>query len=128
MNKNFSLYSQPYLDTFNQCYQSIITLNTIPKGPLAKFIRKVNLAKLSPFKQATTCTSIPKCTLGILSFNNNCNQRGCNLMTVEDFPYLVSFLMENGYTIDTKITKMIQNSSIQIADDKTLICFVTYNK
>jgi hypothetical protein len=45
-------------------------------------------------------------------------------MTVDQLPELFSFLQQNKYNIDTKLTKMIQTSDIQISDEKKLIAFV----
>jgi len=67
-----------------------------------------------------------------LSFNNYCNT-GCknsdNLMVTDDVPDLISFLVSNGYTVDTSITKMFNNSEIRFDTNvgNKLICFVTYN-
>ena len=47
-----------------------------------------------------------------------------NLTNVVNF----SFLLSNGYTIDTSITKMLNDSDIQLGanDSKKMICFITY--
>ena len=37
--KTFALFSQPYLDIYNQCYKNIIVVNLMPKGPLSEFVR-----------------------------------------------------------------------------------------
>ena len=50
-------------------------------------------------------------------------------MVVDEVPDLISFLVENGYTVDTSITKMFNTSDIRF-DTNTgnkLICFVTYH-
>ena len=54
--------------------------------------------------------------------------RGLTLMLVDEIPDLFSYLLSNGYTIDTKITNMLNKSDIQFdtQNGKTLICFITY--
>jgi hypothetical protein len=50
-------------------------------------------------------------------------------MSVDEVPTLISFLVSNGYTVDTSITKMFNDSDIRF-DTNTgnkLICFITYN-
>jgi hypothetical protein len=49
-------------------------------------------------------------------------------MTVDEIPDLFSFLLSNGYTIDTSITKMMNQSSIRYNTDKSneLIALITY--
>lgn len=125
-NRTCSLFSQPYLDTFNQCYKNIITINLIPKGPLGKFVRKIKLAPLSAFNQPSPCSTYKQCAYGLLSINNNyCG----NLMTINELPDLISYLVSNGYTVDTSITKMFNQSDIlfQTNDTNKLICIISYN-
>lgn len=129
--KTFTLFSQPYLDRFNQCYKNIITINMMPQGPLAKFVRRIQFPPLSEFKQPGPCSHINNCGLALISLNgdNCCAKNGSNLMVVDELPNLISFLLSNGYIIDTSITKMFNASDIRFKTENTnsLICFVTYN-
>lgn len=127
--KTISLFSEPYLDAYNQCYKNIITMNLYPQGPLQKIVRQIRFNPLSPFKQPSNCIKIQLCGLALQSIGNNCCMKtGCNLMTVDEIPDLFSYLMSNGYIIDTKITNMLNKSDFQFNTNngKTLICFVTY--
>jgi len=119
----YTLFSQVYLDTYNQCYKTIITINIPPRGPLEKITRRVILYPLSTFKQPGPCNHRKPCGIGFASINNS-----CHLMTTCEIPELFSFLLSNGYTIDTSITKMLNDSDIQIGanDSKKMICFITY--
>ena len=56
--KTVTLFSQPYLDRFNQCYKNIITINMMPQGPLAQFVRRIQFPPLSEFKQPGPCSRI----------------------------------------------------------------------
>jgi len=49
-------------------------------------------------------------------------------MSVDEIPDLFSFLLSNGYTIDTSITKMMNQSSIRYKTDNSneLIALITY--
>lgn len=127
--KSFSLFSQPYLDRINNCYKNIVVINLIPKGPLADIVKFIHFPPLSEFKQDSPCNNIKKCGY-VLSSLDGCNNQGCdNLMVVDEIPNLMSYLMENGYTVDTSITKMFNQSEIRV-DTNTgnkLICYVTYN-
>jgi len=130
--KTVSLFSQPYLDTYNQCYKNIVVINLMPQGPLAELVRRVKFEPLSEFKVSTPCNPYKQCGLALMSINNfnNCMSNKClDLMDVNEVPNLISFLVSNGYTVDTSITKMFNNSEIRF-DTNTgnkLICFVTYN-
>jgi hypothetical protein len=128
-SKTVSLFSRPYLDTYNQCYKNIITVNLTPQGPLAKFVRRIQLPVLSEFKQPSPCNRLEKCCLALTSLNNDCcNKNGSNLMDVDEVPNLISFLVSNGYSVDTSITKMFNQSEIRFQTDNEnkLICFITY--
>jgi len=126
--KTFTLFSQPYLDKYNQCYKNIVTINLIPQGPLAQLVRRVQFPPLSEFKQPGPCSHIKNCGLALTTLNtiyNNCSE----LMIVDEIPNLMSFLLSNGYTIDTSLTKMFNTSDIRFETENAnkIICLVTYN-
>lgn len=127
MSKTFALFSQPYLDRINQCYKNIVVINNKPAGPIGKFVRRTPFPILSPFKQPGPCSPTEKCGLALTSLNDNkcCNE----LMTVDEVPDLMTYLMTNGYKVDTSLTKMFNTSDIRFQTNNAnkLICFVTYN-
>jgi hypothetical protein len=131
--KTVTLFSQPFLDTFNQCYKNIVTVNMIPQGPLAQIVRRVQFPPLSQFKQPGPCSRINNCGLALTTlngfYNNNCNKNCSNLMIVDEVPNLMSYLLSNGYTINTSITKMLNTSDIRFETENAnkIICLVTYN-
>lgn len=127
--KTVTLSSQPYLDRINQCYKNIVTINLMPQGPLAQFVRRIQFPPLSEFKQPGPCSHINTCGLALISLNNVCAKNCSNLMVVDEVPDLMSFLLSNGYKIDTSITKMFNTSDIRFQTENAnkLICFVTYN-
>lgn len=128
-SKTISLFSQPYLDSYNQCYKNIIVVNLIPQGPLAELVKFVKFPRLSEFKTSTPCSPIKDCGFALISLEGGCCIKGCVLMTVDEVPTLISYLVSNGYTVDTSITKMFNTSDIRF-DTNTgnkLICFITYN-
>ena len=125
----YALYSQPYLDRKCQCYKNIVTINLYPKGPLEKYVRQIQFNPLSPFKQPGPCVSYNNCGLVLTSLSNNCyNNCGGDLMIVDEVPNLIAFLMTNGYTVDTSITKMFNASDIRFntTNQNKLIAFITY--
>jgi hypothetical protein len=131
--KTVSLFSQPYLDTYNQCYKNIVVVNLKPQGPLGDLIRLVKFPPLSEFKQPGPCNPLKDCGYALMSLdgcNTGCSSKfGSDLMVVDEVPNLISYLVSNGYSVDTSITKMLNNSDIRF-DNNTgnkLICFITYN-
>lgn len=128
-HKTCALFSQPYLDPYLKCYKNIITINDMPEGPLTNIVQRVKMNPLSPYKVPGPCTPIKKCDLALRSIGNDINCSGCcknDLMTPEEIPGLFSYLMMNGYKIDTSITKMMQNSSVNINPENQMLCFITY--
>jgi hypothetical protein len=134
MNYNvttYTLFSRPYLDTYNQNYKNIVTINLPPKGPLGKFVRTVKFSPLSQFKFPSNYNYNrgQSCGLGLISlnqYNNSCKGQG--LMSVDEVPDLFSFLLSNGYKIDTSLTKMMNTSDIrfQTENSNKIIAFITY--
>lgn len=127
-----SLFSQPFLDTYNQCYKNIVVVNLKPKGPLADLVTLIKFPPLSEFKQPGPCSPLKQCGYALMSLDDcrtGCGKFGSNLMVVDEVPTLISFLVSNGYTVNTSITKMFNQSDIRF-DTNTgnkLICFITYN-
>lgn len=131
--KTVSLFSQPYLDTSNQCYKNIVVVNEKPQGPLGHLVRFIKFPKLSEFKQQSSCIPLKDCGYALMSLyacNDGILKNSDNLMIVDEIPNLISYLVSNGYSVDTSITKMFNQSDIRF-DTNTgnkLICFITYNK
>ena len=126
---NFVLYSQPYLqlNTSDSYYNNIVTINVIPNGPLRRFVRKTKFPPLSEFKynEYGVDNRNNLCGLALLSLRNN-----GRLMLVNEIPDLFSFLLANGYKIDTSLTKMMNNSDVRFQTNNAnkVICFVTFEK
>ena len=137
MSKTISLFSQPYYDPFNQYYYNIITMNLPPRGPLLKLIRRIKIYPLSPFKFPGNYGRIQTCGIGLRTlrgfdgFNGNNGNNGnySDLMTTDEFPDLLTFLVSHGYKVDTSITKMLNQSSIRFKTENAneLLALITYD-
>jgi hypothetical protein len=130
--KTVSLFSQAYLDTYNQCYKNIVVINLKPQGPLKDLVRFVKFSQSSEFKDSGPCSPLKECGFALMSLdscNKGCGKFGNDLMVVDEVPNLISYLISNGYTVDTSITKMFNTSDIRFNTNigNKLICFVTYN-
>jgi len=138
MYSTISLFSQPYYNPCSECYYNIITMNLPPKGPLLKLTTRIKKYPLSPFKFPGDCGRIQTCGIGLRSlrgfggFNggNGFNNNFCSdLMTTDEFPDLITFLLSHGYRVDTSITKMLNQSSIRFKtqDANELLAVITYD-
>ena len=136
--KTFTITSQPFYDQYNQCYKNIMMVNVEPCGPLRRIVRRIKLPRLSVFQREGPCNPILKCGLALQSLygtqynsNNYTNtgccklNSGCNLMTPDEIPDLITFLISNGYQIETQITNMLNQSDIKLTNRK-LAFTVTY--
>ena len=118
----FTITVKPYLDTFNKTYRNILTVNIIPRGPLAQFIRLLRLPRLSPFQQNNNYNNNNKdCCYAIMDFFVG----SYNLMSPDDYPNLLSFLASNGYQIETQLTALMNQSEVKI-DNSRILCAATY--
>jgi hypothetical protein len=127
ISNSYLLSSRPYL--FGCEYDNIITINLLPRGPLAKIVRQINFsnAKLSDFTGYEN-----KCGYALLSLRGACagicgDRKNHRLMTANEIPDLFSYLLSNGYKIDTSLTKMMNTSNIQI-NMNNIIAFITYTQ
>ena len=130
------LSTRVFLDTFNQCYRNIIVINFPPDGPLGQIVRRLQMPPLSPFNVPGPCCNrigYKDCSLALFSLRGcngigvvNGNGRGNCLMYDDEIPDLFSFLLSNGYKIETSLTKMMNQSEVKINDNK-ILCFITYN-
>ena len=119
----YSLQSMPYYDSVRQEYGNISTINKVPDGPLKSITKQVRLNKLSPFETRNNLCPRPSCVVGITQINNS-----CELMCIDMLPELFEFLINNGYTIDSSITKILQKSNVNTQANMggSLICMIQY--
>tara|TARA_Y100001970_G_scaffold294056_2_gene446336 strand:+ start:1534 stop:1899 length:366 start_codon:yes stop_codon:yes gene_type:complete len=120
MNLNTKMYTlsgNPYYDNIKQCYRKILVINKEPDGPLRKICTRIKNTPPSPFKAPSVCCTQPTCIWVVGTPNN--------YMCIDELPNLFQFLIENGYTINTQITEMMERSVVKM--DGNLICFISYN-
>ena len=120
----FTITTQTFYDSYNQRYQNILITNIEPQGPLRRLIRRVK------FPREFSCEN-QQCGLAIQNlpkYNLRCNKySACDLMTPNEIPDLVSFLLSNGYQIDTQITNMLNQSEVKLTNQKLVFTVSYYN-
>ena len=125
MSSTFVLNSRPFLNrnNYNQSYSNIVTINLEPKGPLRRLTRRVRFERLSEFKEPYCSKDL--CGLALQSLRGD-----EKLMSTDEVPDLFSFLLSNGYKIDTSLTKMMNTSDVRFDTNNAnkIICFVTYTQ
>ena len=116
----YTITTKPYLDQYNKKYIKIITINNMPQGNLAKYVKRIQTPKLSPFKQNN---NYPKecCQYALYRFDDT-----NKFMCIDEIPDLFTFLTINNYTINYELTKMMNDSEVKITDK--ILCFFSYNE
>ena len=120
---SYMISTQVYLDQYDQQYRNIVVINLMPVGPLRRFVKRVQSPLLSPFSSNSSYSQRNECIFALTNLRGRFSHN--NLMCDSEIPDLFSFLMSNGYKIDTSITKMMNTSEYRL-NNNNLICFITY--
>jgi hypothetical protein len=130
MTVTFMISTQPFYNPYDQSYQNILTVNIDPPGPLHKLVRGFRHPRISPYYHIDLDNRMSNCSLAIQSLKqnmiNNMPYSRCNdLMSPDEIPDLISFLLANGYQLETQITNMLNQSEVKPSHNK-LNFAVTY--
>lgn len=143
----FKIQTTIWYDTHEQCYFNALTINGMPKGKLAELIVRKNRPKISPFDTMSASSSTSKYDRPLsLDSNSTYNQNHTHTHTCpyliyspnkdralseNDYDWLLSFLVENDYTIDYQMTKMIMSgfrNSNSMNTSGRILCFFRDNE
>jgi hypothetical protein len=130
------LYLEPVLNSYFKSYQNILTVSSVPLGPLKNMVSRIKFPKLSEFSTFSPFSpvSIDSCTYVLGRYTSSINMsNGDSFMYADDIPSVLSYLQTNGYTIDTSLTTMLQKSEVRIggnngvSGNRRMVCMFTYN-
>lgn len=121
MKITYIISSRPYYDSYNQSYYNILAINREPMGPLKSLVTRLNNIKLSEFQtfDNTSCNGDSRCFYALKCIN------GCGFMTIDDISDLFTYLINNGYHVDSSLTTIMRECPIKTT--MPLICMVTYD-
>ena len=106
----YSILSVPFYDTTRQQYTKILCINTVPVvGALATRVKTVRPPRLSGLCSDNGGVGNNRCIHVITSSASSagaCCASGADYITPEQLPELFAFLVSNGYTVDTALTKL----------------------
>lgn len=135
-SSSFSLYLEPFLNDYYKTYQNIISLSNMPTGPLSNMVKMIRSPKLSPFQSLSPFSNnIYNCTYALLRYPvTSCAssiKNGKYFMTSDDLPSVLTYLNNNGYTVDKDMTKIFNKSHVQFGGNgytghRIMICMVQY--
>lgn len=123
----YKIESIPWYDTHEQCYYNTLSINGKPQGVLSDYVERKNKPKLSPFQtMSNNCCEENNCPYVIYKLPYNQRQRQ-HPICEDEYDWLLSFLVENGYTIDYDMTKLIMKRNGGNSNSNTgrsrILCF-----
>lgn len=126
----YTLHVSPYYDNIKECYKNVITINKRPSGKLNHLVKQKKITALSPFQQYSPCY-LSSCNSSCMYIIHDPDDINC-ILSVEDISKLYTFLLQNGYKIDTDLTNMTTlnpfvNINTSHTIPKKLLCFISYN-
>lgn len=130
------LYLEPVLNSYFKSYQNILTVSSVPSGPLKNMVSRIKFPKLSEFSTFSPFSpaSIECGTYVLGRYTSSINMTNSDaFMYADDIPSVLSYLQTNGYTIDTSLTTMLQKSEVRIGSNngasgnRRMVCMFTYN-
>jgi len=124
-NSTVVMYLEPYLNTYYQSYQNIITFSSMPTGPIADMTASIRTPRLSIFQDPGPFYSNPfNCTYVLLRYPKS----GISIkntdyfMCADDIPAVISYLRDNGYTIENGFYYNGGISETKLSGDRKVIC------
>jgi len=125
-NNTCVLYLEPTLNSYYKSYQNILTVSSVPEGPLASLIQRMNSPRLSQFQSMSAFSPPPisrnmhsqNCTLMLSRYPVSTNggvKFADNFMYATDIPNVIGYLEKNGYKIMQDITHLAYKCPVDFA-------------
>lgn len=116
----YSLNARPFYNSKEQCYMKVIQIDRQPlqNATINTILKRVTFNRLSPFDVPGPCDKYEPC--GYVFVNPN----DYNMFaTIDNVPLIFTWLLQNGYSVNTAITDMMNSSSVK--PTYPLLCMVT---
>jgi hypothetical protein len=113
-NRTFAIYVETILEVVTNEYKSVISLDIMPCGPISKCVFLAKHRELSEFRCPISTTCRYYLTKYPLTHT---------YMERSDIPKIYSYLVSNGYIINTELTELYRHNNI---NTKELVCVVNY--
>ena len=130
-HSNVSFYLDNVLDSASQNYYKVISLSNMPRGPLANMVAVRRFPPLSEFQTSSPWNTYgSQCKYVLMRFPDRGAGSISNLMSQEDVPSLLGYLMSNGYQVQTDLSRLIQEQGLHgsgVASSRKFICFASYS-
>ena len=116
------MHCVPFYDIRQQQYIKILCVNAAPTGALASRVRLIRPPRLSGLCNPNNAG---RCIHAIMTAaaTGTGTAAAADYMTPDDLPELFAFLMTNGYTVDTGLTKLAAKHQSSAAG--ALVCIIS---
>ena len=127
MIEAYTVYLEPFLNTYYKEYQNILTVDRAPAGPISTFVKRVNVPTLSPFTTFPSALHpVDNCIHAFVRNPNGFTMKNNNpFLNESDVPSLLGFLRNHGYSVDMETVKIMHKAGIQSSGSKRMICVFT---
>lgn len=130
-HSSVSFYLDNVLDSGSQTYYKVISLSVMPRGPLSNMVAVRRFPPLSEFQTASPWdTHGSMCKYVLMRYPERGASSVSNLMSQEDIPSLLGYLMSNGYQVQTDLSRLIQDQGLHSGGgdfSRKFICFASYS-
>lgn len=122
--ESYTVYLEPFLNTYYKEYQNILTVNREPTGPINAFVKRVHVPSLSPFTAfPSPLHPVDSCTYAFVRSSQGFTMKNNNpFLNEKDVPSLLGFLRTHGYSVDMETVKIMHKAGIQNSGNKRFIC------
>jgi hypothetical protein len=134
----YTLYREQYYDRVNREYKYIVTINTLPEGPLKNHVKIMSIEDINNKIFLEKKCKFVIFNNGLSNDNNNSNNNNNNIskninnyqdiFDYENLADLINYLLENSYIIDETILNSINDKSLINETSKKIILFFKYKQ
>ena len=115
----YKIHTNVYLDNYDKTYYHIFTISpSIKNDKLNNYLKPVPFKRLSPFDYPSPNEEIHHCVQAFLNPQNK-----NKYLEVKYTEVLFNLLIENGYTIEYELTKLIKLGKHQTQNN--IICYAS---
>jgi hypothetical protein len=120
---SYSVHCVPFYDIRQQQYIKILCVNAAPTGALASRVRLIRPPRLSGLCDPNNAGRCIHAITATGTGTGTGTAAATDYMTPDDLPELFAFLMTNGYTVDTGLTKLAAKHQSSAAG--ALVCIIS---
>ena len=124
----YTLYREQYYDRLNREYKYIVTINTLPEGPLKNHVKMMSIEDINNKIFLEKTCKLVIFNNGLSNSNSISINNHDNILEYENLADLINYLLENSYIIDETILNSINDKSLINETSKKIILFFKYKQ